>query len=93
MVQLARSALTAQGFAESDPGHGLGTTHQANAEAVSHIAQPEGPTTRVYNCVLGGFGERKIKKKKDWQQMLAQVLILRNKTKQPGGIIYFIFTI
>ena len=30
----------------------------------SHIAQPEGPTTRIYNCVLGGFGEKKKKRKR-----------------------------
>ena len=41
-----------------------------HAEAVSCIAQSERPTRRMYNCGLGGFGE---KKKKDWQQMLAQV--------------------
>ena len=29
----------------------------------SHTAQPEGPTTTVYNYVLGGFGEKKKKKK------------------------------
>ncbi|WP_187114573.1 hypothetical protein, partial [Fusobacterium necrophorum] len=49
-----------------------------------HIAQPEALTTRIYNCVLGGFGEKKGRKegrkwrerernkKEDWQQMLAQ---------------------
>ena len=31
---------------------------------VSHIAQPEGPTTRIYNYVLGGFGEKKKKKRR-----------------------------
>ena len=43
-----------------------------HAEAASHIAQPEGPTTRIYNYVLGGFGEKKKgkeKEKEDWQQM------------------------
>ena len=35
-----------------------------HAEAVSHIAQPEGPTTSIYNHVLGGSGEKKKKKKK-----------------------------
>ena len=29
------------------------------AEVASHIAQPEGPITRIYNYVLGGFGEKK----------------------------------
>ena len=32
-----------------------------HAEVVSHIAQPEGSTTTIYNCVLGGLGEKKKK--------------------------------
>ena len=48
------SALAAQGFTGSDPGHGHGTTYRP-AEAASHIAEPEGPTTRIYNYVLGGL--------------------------------------
>ena len=41
------------------------TRHRSSghAGAVSHIAQPKGPTTRIYNYVLGGFGEKKEKKK------------------------------
>ena len=42
------------------------------------MAQPEALTTTIYNYVLGVFGEKK-KKKKDWQQMLAQVPIFREK--------------
>ena len=34
------------------------------AEAASHIAQLEGPVTRIYNYVLGGFGEKKKGKQK-----------------------------
>ena len=34
----------------------------SHAEMASHTAQPEGPTTRIYNYVLGGFGEEKKKK-------------------------------
>ena len=30
----------------------------------THIAQPEGPTTRTYNYVPGGFGEKRKRKKK-----------------------------
>ena len=52
----------AQGFAGSDPGHGHGSS--GHAEVVSHIAQPEAMTTRIYNYVLGGFGKKKKKKKK-----------------------------
>ena len=36
----------------------------SHAEVVSHIAQLEGPTTRIYDYVLGGFGENKKKNKK-----------------------------
>ena len=44
------------------------------------MPQLEGPTTKkIYNYVLGGFGEKKQKKKADWQQLLAQVPILRKK--------------
>ena len=51
-----------------------------HAEAASHIAQPEALTTRTYNYVLGGFGKKKEEKRKaDWQQMLAQVPIFKNK--------------
>ena len=36
----------------------------SHAEAVSHIAQLEGPTTGIYNSVLEGIGEKKKKRKK-----------------------------
>ena len=53
-----------------------------HAEAASHIAQPEGYTTKVHNYLLVGFGEKeKEKKKEDWQQMLAQVPIIKKKLK------------
>ena len=38
---------------------------------VAHIEELEGLTTKIYNHALGDFGERE-KKRKDWQQMLAQ---------------------
>ena len=45
----------------------------SHAEVASHIAELEGPT-RIYNYVLGGFGEKKKKKKKKeyWEQILSQ---------------------
>ena len=48
---------------------------------VSHTAQPEGPTTKIYNYVLGGiWGEKEEEEKKeDWQQLLAQVPIFKKK--------------
>ena len=51
------------------------------------MPQLEAPTTKIYNYVLGGFGEkkqkkqRKEKKKKDWQQLLAQVPIFKKKKR------------
>ena len=63
MVKFAHSALAAQGFAGSDSGHRPTHHSSGHAEAASHIAEPEGPTTRIYNYVLGGFGEKKKKKK------------------------------
>ena len=35
-----------------------------HVEAASHTAEPEALTTRVYNYVLRGFGEKKKEKKK-----------------------------
>ena len=43
------------------------------------MPQLEGPTTKIYNYVLGGFGEEKQGKKKDWQQLSAQVPIFKKK--------------
>ena len=50
---------------------------------MSHTAQAEGPTNRIYNYVLGDFEEEKKKKEKEkWQQMLANVPIFKRKTKE-----------
>ena len=44
------------------------------------MPQLEGPTSKIHNYVLGGLGEKKQeKKKKDWQQLLAQVPIFTYK--------------
>ena len=61
-------------------GSWVRTRHHSSghAESASHIAQAEGPTTRMYNYVLGGFGEKKEKKKR-WATELAQVLIFKKK--------------
>ena len=49
----------------------------------SHVPQLEGPTTKRYNHVLGGFREKKSRKEKkeDWQQLLAQVPIFKKNKK------------
>ena len=59
MVKLTSSASATQGFASSGL-HGS----SGHAEVASHTAQPEGPTTKIYNYVLGGFGENKKKRNK-----------------------------
>ena len=42
------------------------------------MPQPEEPTTKIYNYILGAFGEKKAEKQeKDWQQLLAQVPIFK----------------
>ena len=64
-LSVMRSAWAVQGFASSDPGRGHGTGSSGHAEVASYIAQPEALTTRMYNYVLGGFGEKKRKKRKE----------------------------
>ena len=49
------------------------------------MQQLEGRTTRIYNYALGGFGEKKKKKKEDWEQVLAQVPILKKKKELQYG--------
>ena len=78
VVKFTCSALAARGFTVLDPGHGPTTTHQAMLRRCPVIAQPGIPTTRIYNSVLEGFGEKK-KEKEDWQQMLDWVPILKKK--------------
>ena len=44
----------------------------------------------MYNYVLGGFGEKKQKKKEDWQQLLAQVPIFTKEQKTLKRLALFI---
>ena len=75
-----RSTSVAHSFAGLDPGQ---TWHclSGHIEAASHVPQLEGPTTKIYNYILGRWGEKQGGKKKDWQQLLAQVPIFK-KTKR-----------
>ena len=56
------TASVAQDFTRLDPGR-MWHHSSGHAETASHIAQPEAFTTRIYNYVLGGFGEKKGKEK------------------------------
>ena len=75
MVKFMGPMSAAWGFPGSNPGRDTAPL----IRAASHIAQPEALTTKIYNYILGGFGERKKEKKEDWQQMLAQVPIFKKK--------------
>ena len=74
VVKFLHSTLAAQSFAGLDPG-----CRHGHAEAVSHVPHLEGPTTKICNYILCGFGEKK-QKKKDLQQLLAQVPIFKKKS-------------
>ena len=75
------------------PGFGswARTWHRSSAhvEAASHIPQLEGPATKIYNYVPGrGLGNKaEEKRKKDWQQLLAQVPIFTKKKKKTPNYI------
>ena len=63
VVKFTCSSLAAQGFTGLDPGRGHGTNSSSHAEVASHTEEPEGPTTRRYNYVLGASGEKEKRKK------------------------------
>ena len=71
MVKFTCSALAAQGFTGSDPGHRPSHRSSGHTEAASHKAQPEALTTRIYYYVLGGFVEKKKEKRKKERGRLA----------------------
>ena len=81
MVKFARSALVAQGFAGSDPGRGHGIAHQAMLRRHPTCHSSKAPQLKVYNYLLGGFGEKKQKKKKKNWQVVSSGADLRKKKK------------
>ena len=44
----------------------------SHAVVATHTKEPERPTTRMCNYVLGLWGGRKKEREEDWQQKLAQ---------------------
>ena len=46
------------------------------------MPQLEGPTTKTYNYLLGGFGEKNQKKKKDWQVVSSGANLKNKKEKK-----------
>ena len=51
--------LRCLGFPSSDPGHRPTHHSSSHVVAASHIEELEGLTTRIYNYVLGLWGEKK----------------------------------
>ena len=63
VVKFVHSAAVAQGFAGSSPGHGCGIARQAMLRQCPICHNWRDPQLRIYNYVLGGFGEKKGKNK------------------------------
>ena len=59
----SRAPLQGPGFAGLDPGHGPTHCSSGHVVAASHIEEVQGVTTRIYNYVLGLWGEKKEKRK------------------------------
>ena len=81
MVGFVRSALAAQGFAGSEPGHGHGTAHQATLRQRPTCHNWKDPQLKYIQLCTGGIGGEKAggKNLEDRQQLLAQVPIFEKK--------------
>ena len=62
-LSLHAALQAAQCFIGSNPGPGHGTAHQALLRWRPICHNWEDPQRRIYNYVLGGFGEKKEKNK------------------------------
>ena len=82
-VKFTHSALVAQGFDGSDPGCRHGTAYQATLRQHPPCHNLKDPQRRIYNYVLGGFGEKNeknkiFKKKKDKNATPTDKFVLLN---------------
>ena len=70
-------------------GFWMQTWHRSSghAQAASHIAQPEAPTTTVYSYVLGAFGRREGKKRNLYIDIFKCLHCARKKWLVLGNII------
>ena len=65
VVKFAHSAAGGPVFHQFESWAWTWHCSSSHAEEASHMPQREGPTTeKLYNCVLGGFGEKKQEKKR-----------------------------
>ena len=60
-LSLHTPTLAAQGSAGSDPGRRHGMAHQVMLRWHPTYHSWKDPQLKLYNCVLGGFGEKKEK--------------------------------
>ena len=76
-----RSTSSAQGFAGLDPGRGHGTAHQVMLRQSPTQHNQRHSQLEYTTTYWGALGEEEEggKKKEDWQQLLAQVPILKRK--------------
>ena len=84
VVKFTRSAFGGPGFHWF--GSWVRTWHcsSGHVEAVSHMPQLEGATTKNIQLRTGWTGGEKVgeKKKEDWQQLLVQVPIFKKKERK-----------
>ena len=79
VVKFAHSAALAQGFAGLDPGCRQGTARQAMVRQRPTCHNQKDLQLRHTTMYWGDLGRKSRKrKKKDWQQLLAQVPIFKN---------------
>ena len=62
MVKFACSTTVAPEFASLDPVHTPTQHSSSHAVVASHIEELEGLSTRIYNYVLGLWGEKRKKR-------------------------------
>ena len=87
-IKFAGSTSAAQGFASSDPGCRHGTTHQAILRWLPTQHNQKDLELEYTTIYWGILGRRK--RKKDWQQMLAQVPILKTNAQHCLNVIIFL---
>ena len=73
VVKFACSTSEAQSFVGSVPGRGDGTAHQATVRRRPTCHNWKDPQLKYTAIYWGDLGSKKAEKKKDWQQLLAQV--------------------
>ena len=84
VVKFACSASVVQGFTGLDPGHGPSTAHQAMLRRRPTEHNQKDLQLEYTTMYWGALG-RKRWRKKDWQQMLAQVPIFKKMTINKVG--------